>query len=124
MLHAQMGDLFYVTQRASVAAGVQVATGVGFAAGQAIAGFVGARQPSCASTTALSSHSPRCSGCGLVSGCCAGPHAGWRWPFVIVALPAMLAAFLMMLTTREPERGATEDALKVCAALDKCPSCC
>ena len=39
----QMGDLFYVTQRANVAAGVQVATGVGFAAGQAIAGFVGAR---------------------------------------------------------------------------------
>ncbi len=37
-----MGDLFYVTQRANVAAGVQVATGVGFAAGQAIAGFVGA----------------------------------------------------------------------------------
>lgn len=44
MLNAQMGDLFYVTQRANVAAGVQVATGVGFAAGQAIAGFVGAHQ--------------------------------------------------------------------------------
>ena len=30
-----------------------------------------------------------------------------------MALPAILAAFLMLLTTREPERGATEDALKV-----------
>ena len=30
-----------------------------------------------------------------------------------MALPAILAAFLMLLTTQEPERGATEDALKV-----------
>ena len=49
----------------------------------------------------------------MSSGACAGPHAGWRWPFVIVAFPAILASFLMILTTREPERGATEDALKV-----------
>lgn len=32
---------------------------------------------------------------------------------MIVALPAIAAAFLMLLTTKEPERGATEDALKV-----------
>ena len=32
---------------------------------------------------------------------------------MIVAVPAILAAFLMLLTTQEPERGATEDALKV-----------
>ena len=32
---------------------------------------------------------------------------------MIVALPAILSAFLMILTTKEPERGATEDALKV-----------
>ena len=32
---------------------------------------------------------------------------------MIVALPAIAAAFLMVLTTKEPERGATEDALKV-----------
>ncbi|CAL5223333.1 g5832 [Coccomyxa viridis] len=81
LVFSLIGDLFSVKQRANVAAGVQVATGIGFAAGQAIAGFV-------------------------------GPHAGWRWPFVIVALPAILAAILMVLTTREPERGATEDALK------------
>jgi hypothetical protein len=36
---------------------------------------------------------------------------------VIVALPAIAAAFLMVLTTKEPERGATEDALKVGGAL-------
>lgn len=41
LVFSLVGDLFYVTQRANVAAGVQVATGVGFAAGQAIAGFVG-----------------------------------------------------------------------------------
>ena len=36
---------------------------------------------------------------------------------MIVALPAIAAAFLMLLTTKEPERGATEDALKVGGAL-------
>jgi MFS family permease len=47
LVFSLVGDLFYVTQRANVAAGVQLATGIGFAAGQAIAGFVGAFQPSC-----------------------------------------------------------------------------
>ena len=41
MVFSLIGDLFSVKQRANVAAGVQVATGIGFAAGQAIAGFVG-----------------------------------------------------------------------------------
>ena len=41
LVFSLIGDLFSVKQRANVAAGVQVATGVGFAAGQAIAGFVG-----------------------------------------------------------------------------------
>lgn len=36
---------------------------------------------------------------------------------MIVALPAIAAAFLMVFTTKEPERGATEDALKVGGAL-------
>lgn len=43
----------------------------------------------------------------------AGPVWGWRWPFVIVALPAVACASLMMLTTREPPHGATEEALQV-----------
>lgn len=41
LVFSLIGDLFSVKQRANVAAGVQVATGVGFAGGQAIAGFVG-----------------------------------------------------------------------------------
>lgn len=41
LVFSLIGDLFSVKQRANVAAGVQVATGIGFAAGQAIAGFVG-----------------------------------------------------------------------------------
>jgi MFS family permease len=41
LIFSLVGDLFSVKQRANVAAGVQVATGVGFAGGQAIAGFVG-----------------------------------------------------------------------------------
>lgn len=38
---------------------------------------------------------------------------GWRWPFVLVALPALLVAALMLATTREPARGCTEAALSV-----------
>ena len=50
-----------------------------------------------------SSHSARC----------AGPYAGWRLPFVIVAVPTLLLAVLMLLTAEEPPRGVTEAALQV-----------
>ncbi len=43
----------------------------------------------------------------------AGSVWGWRWPFVLVALPALAAAALMLGTTREPPRGCTEAALSV-----------
>ena len=41
-----------------------------------------------------------------------GPQLGWRWPFVIGALPAIGAAALMMIVVDEPRRGATEAALQ------------
>ena len=41
IVYSLVGDLFDVRRRASVAAGIQVATGAGLAAGQAISGFVG-----------------------------------------------------------------------------------
>lgn len=41
-----------------------------------------------------------------------GPAAGWRWPFVVVALPATAVAVLMLLTTEEPQRGVMEAALQ------------
>lgn len=41
-----------------------------------------------------------------------GPTLGWRWPFVIVAVPAIVSALLMYSTTQEPERGATEEAFQ------------
>ncbi len=44
---------------------------------------------------------------------CAGPYAGWRLPFVIVAVPTLLLALLMLLTAEEPPRGVTEAALQV-----------
>ena len=43
----------------------------------------------------------------------AGPYAGWRLPFVIVAVPTLLLALLMLLTAEEPPRGVTEAALQV-----------
>ncbi|KAI3438564.1 hypothetical protein D9Q98_000991 [Chlorella vulgaris] len=41
-----------------------------------------------------------------------GPALGWRWPFVIVSLPAIAVSFLMLFTCREPLRGGTEAALQ------------
>ena len=43
----------------------------------------------------------------------AGPYAGWRVPFVIVAVPTLLLAMLMLVTAEEPPRGVTEAALQV-----------
>lgn len=43
----------------------------------------------------------------------AGAKIGWRWPFVIVAVPAILSALVMILTTREPKHGMAEEALAV-----------
>jgi len=68
-------------QRSLVSAVVQVAVGMGIAAGQGVAGYI-------------------------------GPWLGWRWPFVIVAVPAILCAGLMYATTEEPERGSTERAFQ------------
>ena len=42
LVYSLVGDLFDVGMRAAVAAGIQVATGVGLASGQAISGFAGA----------------------------------------------------------------------------------
>lgn len=41
-----------------------------------------------------------------------GPATDWRLPFVLVAAPSLLAALLMLLTTREPPRGACEEAMQ------------
>lgn len=43
----------------------------------------------------------------------AAPAIGWRWPFIIVAIPAICMAFLMLFTVPEPPRGVTEDAIQV-----------
>ncbi|KIZ04154.1 major facilitator superfamily MFS-1 [Monoraphidium neglectum] len=41
-----------------------------------------------------------------------GPATNWRIPFVLVAAPALLLALIMVATTREPPRGAFEEALR------------
>ncbi|PRW58958.1 MFS family transporter: sugar [Chlorella sorokiniana] len=76
-----LGDLYDTSRRAGVSSMVQLATGIGLAAGQGIAGFV-------------------------------GPAWGWRWPFVIVSVPAVAAATFMLYTCHEPKRGGTEAALQ------------
>lgn len=37
-----------------------------------------------------------------------GPALGWRWPFVLVAAPAIVVAVLMIFVTKEPVRGYNE----------------
>lgn len=41
-----------------------------------------------------------------------GPATNWRVPFVVVAAPSLMVALVMLLTTREPPRGAFEEALR------------
>ncbi|GAX82743.1 hypothetical protein CEUSTIGMA_g10169.t1 [Chlamydomonas eustigma] len=41
-----------------------------------------------------------------------GPAAGWRLPFVIISVPAIMVACVMQLTTQEPPRGVCEEALQ------------
>jgi hypothetical protein len=41
-----------------------------------------------------------------------GPATNWRLPFVLVAIPAVLLALVMVLTTSDPPRGAFEVALQ------------
>lgn len=41
-----------------------------------------------------------------------GPDLGWRVPFIMVAVPAIICALLVFFTVREPKRGDQEHALK------------
>jgi MFS family permease len=95
LVFSLLSDLFEPSKRSSISAVVQVATGVGLAAGQGIAGFAGARRSP--PTSPRPAH-PRARRRSLTAPlrCCpsaaAGPTIGWRWPFVIVSLPAIAVA--------------------------------
>ena len=39
-----------------------------------------------------------------------GPIYGWRLPFLIVSVPAIICALLVLFTVRDPERGGNEEA--------------
>ncbi|GKZ01454.1 hypothetical protein MPSEU_001096000 [Mayamaea pseudoterrestris] len=41
-----------------------------------------------------------------------GPTWGWRLPFLLVSIPAMLCALLVLLTVDEPERGGMEQVVR------------
>jgi predicted MFS family arabinose efflux permease len=79
LVFSLLGDLFPARRRAATSALVQIATGAGLAAGQALAGTVG--QPGA---------------------------LGWRAPFAIAAVPALALNFFMVLVCPEPPRGAFE----------------
>ena len=89
LIFSLLSDMYEHEQRSLVSAVVQVAVGMGIAAGQGVAGYI-------------------------------GPWLGWRWPFVIVAIPAVLCAGLMYATTEEPEKGSTERAVFQAAKVRRC----
>ena len=41
-----------------------------------------------------------------------GPATDWRVPFTVVAAPALVVAFIMLWTTKDPPRGVCEEALQ------------
>ena len=40
-----------------------------------------------------------------------GPKDGWRLPFLIIAIPAIILGILVLLTVKDPARGASEQAV-------------
>lgn len=40
-----------------------------------------------------------------------GPATNWKIPFVVMAAPTLILAFVLFITTKEPPRGAFEEAL-------------
>jgi predicted MFS family arabinose efflux permease len=88
LIFSLLSDMYKHEERSLVSAVVQVAVGVGIAAGQGVAGYI-------------------------------GPWLGWRWPFVIVAIPSTLCAIIMYATTEEPERGSTERAFQAEKSVSK-----
>ncbi len=86
LTNSLLGDMFSKRNRTAVFGIVSVASGLGIAIGQMVAGF----------TTDL----------------CIGPLCGWRIPFVVLALPGFIVALIFWFTTKEPTRGKTEESLK------------
>lgn len=73
LLYSLVGDLAGKGQRAMISAAMGVATAVGVACGQLLAGFL-------------------------------GPRFGWRFPFILVAYPAIAVATLLRVTVAEPRQ--------------------
>ena len=41
-----------------------------------------------------------------------GPTFGWRLPFLVISVPALICAALVWITVEDPERGAMEEAVR------------
>ncbi len=81
LLSSVLGDWFPPDERSGVMASVGVGTGIGTALGQSVAGFMGAR------------------------------GYGWRVPFLVVSVPALIVGLIAMFTVRDPVRGGSEVVL-------------
>ena len=49
--------------------------------------------------------------CGQLLAGLLGPIYGWRFPFIVIAVPAMICAILVFVTATEPRRGGTKESL-------------
>jgi len=78
LLSSVLADLYPPHQRTAVMSYVGVGTGLGTALGQGVSGFVGPM------------------------------YNSWRLPFLIIGLPAIVAALLIITTVTDPESGGQE----------------
>ncbi|MBI3395562.1 MAG: MFS transporter [Spirochaetia bacterium] len=83
LTYSLLGDLFSAKSRPSAVAWVGLAMGFGIAGGQLFAGFAGPN-----------------------------PEMGWRYPFMAVAIPNLLFAFIFLFVGKEPARGSGEGELQ------------
>jgi len=79
LTYSLLGDLFSAKARSSAVAWIGLAQGIGIAGGQLLAGFMGPN-----------------------------PDFTWRFPFIAVAVPNFVLAFLFLFLSREPGRGSSE----------------
>ena len=81
LTYSLLGDLFSARARPASAAWIGLASGIGIAGGQLLAGLM-------------------------------GPVYGWRLPFILVAIPNLVLAFLFLFIAADPKRGSGEAALR------------